>query len=67
MPGRPDPQNQVLVPFHWVKTTSDPEAVNMVASMKDLGDGLKVFCLSNSFELLKTEEGTSSKKRKKSA
>ena len=80
MPGRPDPQNQVLVPFHWVKTTSDPEAVNMVASMKDLGDGLKVFCLSNSKavqpetlllqaskELLKTEEGTSSKKRKKSA
>ena len=61
-----------------MKTTSDPDLVNMVASIKDLGEGLKVPCLTKckslqpetlllqaSKDLLKSEQaGGSSKKRK---
>ncbi|CAE7790393.1 unnamed protein product, partial [Symbiodinium microadriaticum] len=43
--------NQVLVPFHWVKSTSDPDAVNMACSMKELQKGLKIMCLTNTKNL----------------
>ena len=39
------------MPFHWVKSTSDPDAVNMACSMKELQKGLKIMCLTNTKNL----------------